>query len=107
MNKNKKCDAKKTMRLPTALVNRIEKKNNIPNCKSSSDKYRFFLESGVEAYDEYQKIISDPDYNERAKNMLENIFANEMVVENLMIMDVSKFKGLSMAIDMVRNKRKI
>lgn len=103
----KKCDSKISIRISTQLKNKVDKKTNLPNCKSTSDKYRFFIQTGVEAHDEYQKVLTDPEQRERSKNALDVIFQNEMLVENLMEMDISKLKGLAMAIDLVRGKRKV
>lgn len=102
-----KCDKSKTFRLPSFLVKRIEESNNVPKCKSDSDKYRFFLETGVQAFEEFERAYSDPEYKAKAKNELETMFKDGLVVENLMTMEASKLKGLSMAVDLVRGKRKV
>jgi hypothetical protein len=107
MKDNRKCDTPKTIRLPSFLVNRIESINNVPKCKTSSDKYRYFLETGVQSFEEFQKVLNDPTYIKRATQELENIFMDGMIIENLMNMDESKLKGLSMAADLVRSKRRI
>lgn len=106
MKDNTKCDTSKTVRLSSFLVNRIENINNVPRCKTDSDKYRFFLETGVQAFEEFEKAYSDPNYKKQAKHELENLFMDGLIVENLMSMDASKLKGLSMAVDLVRGKRK-
>lgn len=107
MKDDRKCDKMKALRLPSFLVNSIEEKSNIPKCKTNSDKYRFFLETGVHAFEEFERAFSDPTYKERATNELEAMFKDGLVVENLMTMDASKLKGLSMAVDLVRGKRKV
>ena len=104
---DRKCDVKKTFRLPSFLVNGIESKEHVPRCKSESDKYRFFLETGLETFNEFEKTIDNPDYQNNAKNTLENLFKSEMMVKELMDMDAGKVKGLSMALELVRSKRNI
>lgn len=105
--KQNKCDILKSLRLPSFLVNKIEEMNNIPKCKTESDKYRFFIDTGLQAYEEFQKTLTDPNYKKQAVKELENIFIDGLIIENLMNMEPSKLKGLSMAADLVRSKRKI
>lgn len=103
----RKCDVKKTFRLSSFLVKEIESKGHVPRCKSESDKYRFFLETGLETFNEFERTIDNPDYQNNAHRELENLFKSEMMVKELMEMDAGKVKGLSMALDLVRNKRRI
>jgi hypothetical protein len=107
MKDNRKCDQMKALRLPSFLVNNIEDSNNVPKCKTASDKYRFFLELGLQSFEEFQRVLSDPKYKRRANNELEEMFKDGMVVENLMSMEASKLKGLGMAVDLVRGKRRV
>lgn len=107
MKDDRKCDTMKALRLPSFLVNRIEDCNNLPKCKTASDKYRFFLETGVQTYEEFERAYADPKYKKKAISELEEIFKDGLVVEKLMTIDASKLKGLGMAVDLVRNKRKI
>lgn len=106
MKDSKKCDQHKTLRLPHFLVKKVSE-HDVPKCKTESDKYRYFLETGVSAFEEFKETITNPEYKKRAESELENMFVDGMIVENLMNMDASKLKGLSMAVDMVRGKRKI
>lgn len=107
MKDRRKCDQTKTLRLPSFLVEKIEAIDNAPKCKTTSDKYRFFLDTGLQAFEEFQKAFSDPTYKKRATHELESLFVDGLIVENLMNMDASKLKGLSMAADLVRSQRKI
>jgi hypothetical protein len=107
MKDDRKCDHMKALRLPSFLVNRIEDCDNIPKCKTASDKYRFFLETGLQAFEEFQRVYSDPKYKKKAINDLEEMFVDGLIVENLMGMEASKLKGLGMAVDLVRGKRRV
>ena len=107
MKDDRKCDERKTLRLPSFLVNDIEASSNIPKCKTNSDKYRFLLEIGLQTFEEMKRSVSDPLYKSRAIKELESIFKDGFVVENLMTMDASKLRGLGMAVDLVRGKRQV
>lgn len=107
MKDNRKCDVRTSIRLPSFLVERIEATNNVPKCKSQSDKYRFFLDIGLQSYEEFQRVIDDPTYQKKASQELENIFMDGLIIEKMMHMDASKLNGLSMAADLVRSQRKI
>ena len=100
-------DARKTIRLPSFLVNGISIKNTLPKCRSENDKYVYLLELGLNAVNEFERINSDPEYKNKAKDRLEKMFADGMIIENLMDMEASKFKGLAMAVDLVRGQRRI
>jgi len=107
MKDSRKCDVRTSIRLPSFLVEKIEATNNVPKCKSQSDKYRYFLDIGLQSFEEFQKVLDDPSHQKRATQELENIFKDGLIIEKLMEMDASKLKGLSMAADLVRGKRKI
>ena len=105
--KSDKRDAKISVRLPSFLVDDIKKKTNLPKCKSANDKYVFLLETGVNAINEFEKLTTDPEYKQKAHDTLHAMFSDGMVIENLMEMEAHKFKGLAMAVDLVRGQRKI
>lgn len=102
-------DARKTIRLPSFLLNSITDKNNLPKCKSENDKYVYILELGLNAINEFERINSDPQYKQKAKDNLEKMLADGLMIEGLMDMknnEPSKFKGLTMAVDLVRGRGK-
>ena len=107
MRDDRKCDIRKSLRLPSFLVNDIQASSNVQKCKTTSDKYRLFLEIGLQTFDEMKRSVSDPKYKERATSELEAMFKDGFVVENLMRMDASKLRGLGMAVDLVRGKRQV
>jgi hypothetical protein len=105
--KSDKRDARISLRLPSFLLDDIKLKNNLPRCKTANDKYVFLMETGLNAIKEFEKITTDPDYKQKAHDNLHAMFADGLVIENLMDMEAGKFKGLAMAVDLVRGQRKI
>lgn len=99
----------RTIRFPTFLddqVNEILKTHNLPKVDNVSDIYKFFVQLGLHAFDQYKHVKNDPEKARLATEQIEFLLKQDDVVLALQRLPPNQFRGLAMAMKIMESNDK-